>query len=60
MDIIQWITGHWVEVGAIGLLVVRLLESVEELIPDEKDKGLRSLIAVMRNFFTFGWGKKKD
>ncbi len=47
------------ELGVCLLAIVRVLESIEALVPDEKDGILRSIIAVLKNFATLGW-KKKD
>ena len=60
MEIITWIMAHVAELGALLLIVVRLLEAVEALTPDDKDGALRTVIGVLKNFASFGWKKKEE
>lgn len=53
----EWITSNWEVIGIALLAVLRAAESIAELTPTDKDN---KVVAVIRNFFTFGWGKKND
>lgn len=51
---VAWVMAHLVEVSAIGLALLRLLEAVAIVLP-EKPKGvLEFIVRVVKEIFRFG------
>lgn len=52
MDIITWITGNWVTIGGLILLIIRVVETIMQMIGKENPTLIAKIVAFVKSFFS--------